>query len=201
MAFPSGRSETSGAIMLAACLILGGLLSYVCDRLNIPTPGLLLRRPSSLQVETVLRQAREDAGASASVSGAADSCEGAVAPGVCGTPKPGGSRPGVRAASPGAVSPRPRRRRLSPIEINNATMEELQQVDGIGPTLAGRIAEFRRANGPFHQMEDLLGVKGIGPSILARIRATAVLGEPAERPQNTFRTSISSQADSSSFQR
>jgi len=56
------------------------------------------------------------------------------------------------------------------IEINSATVEQLQEVPGIGPTLAARIIDFRDEHGPFERVEDLLNVQGIGVRTLERMR-------------------------------
>ena len=59
---------------------------------------------------------------------------------------------------------------IQPVNVNTATVEELIEVEGIGPTLAARIVEYREANGPFQTIEDLDNVKGIGPSLIENIR-------------------------------
>lgn len=48
------------------------------------------------------------------------------------------------------------------ININKATTQELQQIEGIGPSLANKIIEYRNQNGNFRQIEDLKQVPGIG---------------------------------------
>lgn len=56
------------------------------------------------------------------------------------------------------------------VNLNTATLDELQELPGIGPVLAQRIIEYREINGPFQSVDDLLNVKGIGPSLLDKIR-------------------------------
>lgn len=54
----------------------------------------------------------------------------------------------------------------SKVNINEASVEELITLDGIGEAYAKRIIEFRDKNGPFQKPEDLLKIKGIGEKIL-----------------------------------
>ena len=51
------------------------------------------------------------------------------------------------------------------LNLNTATEEELEDLPGIGPVLAGRIVAWREQNGAFTSEEDVLDVDGIGPSI------------------------------------
>ncbi|MBU4318609.1 MAG: helix-hairpin-helix domain-containing protein [Proteobacteria bacterium] len=48
------------------------------------------------------------------------------------------------------------------ININTATVDELVQLDQIGPQYAQRIVDYREKEGPFAAPEDLMKVKGIG---------------------------------------
>lgn len=57
-----------------------------------------------------------------------------------------------------------------PIDLNTATAEQLEVIPGIGPVLAQRIVDYRRANGRFHSVEDLLEVSGIGQKRLENMR-------------------------------
>ncbi|MBV8459782.1 MAG: helix-hairpin-helix domain-containing protein [Candidatus Eremiobacteraeota bacterium] len=55
------------------------------------------------------------------------------------------------------------------LDINTATETELTQLPGVGPGLARRIVEYRTANGPFQTVDDLQNVSGIGPSKFDRM--------------------------------
>lgn len=51
---------------------------------------------------------------------------------------------------------------LAGLDVNNATLEELTAVSGIGPKLARAIIDEREQNGPFWYPEDMMSVSGIG---------------------------------------
>jgi competence protein ComEA len=57
-----------------------------------------------------------------------------------------------------------------PIDLNRAGAAEFQQLPGVGPRLANRIAEYRDARGGFRTADDLRSVPGIGPARLERVR-------------------------------
>jgi competence protein ComEA len=56
------------------------------------------------------------------------------------------------------------------IHLSSATAEQLDGIDGIGPTLAERIVEYRDAHGGFRSVEDVGEVEGIGEKRLATLR-------------------------------
>jgi competence protein ComEA len=56
------------------------------------------------------------------------------------------------------------------VNINTASVEELQLLPGIGATRAEAIVAERKRRGGFKRVEDLLEVKGIGEASLARLR-------------------------------
>ncbi len=58
-----------------------------------------------------------------------------------------------------------------PVNINKGTAEELEMIQGIGPTLAQRIIQYREEHGPFKQPDDLMNVNGIGGAKLQKIKA------------------------------
>jgi competence protein ComEA len=70
------------------------------------------------------------------------------------------------AAAPGAAAEPPG----SQVHLSTATPEQLYEVDGIGPTLAERIVEYRDAHGGFGSIDELARVEGIGEKRLATLR-------------------------------
>jgi len=69
----------------------------------------------------------------------------------------------VKGAGPGAAPG-------AQIHLSTATAEQLDEVDGIGPTLAWRIVEYRDAHGGFRSVAELAQVDGIGEKRLATLR-------------------------------
>lgn len=68
-----------------------------------------------------------------------------------------------------------------PVDINTATLDELQTLKGIGPSLAQRIIDYREEYGPFTSVEDLLNVKGIGEATLNKFRDHVTVLLPPDR--------------------
>lgn len=66
------------------------------------------------------------------------------------------------------------------LSVNEADMDELVELKGIGETIASFIIGEREKNGMFYYPEDLLAVKGIGPSKLAQIREELNFSLPAK---------------------
>ncbi len=66
--------------------------------------------------------------------------------------------------SPGATA------RPGKINLNVATVEQLDTLPGIGPALAQRIVDYRNQNGPFKKIEEVKNVKGIGDSLFDGIK-------------------------------
>ncbi len=58
----------------------------------------------------------------------------------------------------------------APVDLNAATLEQLDGLPGIGPVLAQRILDWRTANGRFSAVDELGEVSGIGEATLADLR-------------------------------
>jgi competence protein ComEA len=61
------------------------------------------------------------------------------------------------------------------ISLNQASESELEQLPGVGPALAGRMIDWRSANGGFKTKEDLLNIAGIGDKLFAQIKDKVTL--------------------------
>ena len=57
-----------------------------------------------------------------------------------------------------------------PLNLNTATLSELDKLPGIGPARAAAILQEREARGPFASVEELSRVPGLGPAAIARLR-------------------------------
>ena len=63
------------------------------------------------------------------------------------------------------------------ININAASVDELTQLQKIGPKTAERIVAYRQAHGPFKTIDDLKNVKGVGDKILELNKERITIGD------------------------
>jgi competence protein ComEA len=61
------------------------------------------------------------------------------------------------------------------ISLNQATSSQLEELPGVGPALAGRMVDWRTANGGFKSKEDLLNITGIGDKLFAAVKDLVTL--------------------------
>jgi competence protein ComEA len=76
----------------------------------------------------------------------------------------------TKTADPAPPTPLPK------VNLNTATIEELDTLDGIGQALAQRIIEYRQLYGPFRTPADIQKVRGIGPGIYQKNRERLTVG-------------------------
>jgi competence protein ComEA len=77
------------------------------------------------------------------------------------------------AQSPPAAKPAP-----AVVNLNTATVEQLDALPGIGPATASRIVEYRQKNGAFKKIEDLMNVRGIGEKNFLKLKPLITVGAP-----------------------
>lgn len=85
-------------------------------------------------------------------------------------PKRGAAPGAAAAASPGSGGAADGANQQGPISLGSATAGQLDQLDGIGPTLAKRIIEYRTEHGGFRSVSQLRQVDGIGEKRFEALR-------------------------------
>ena len=82
----------------------------------------------------------------------------------------GGSSPGTASAASAAMPAEGQ-----PVNLNTATLEQLDTLSGIGPLTAQKILDFREERGGFSSIEELGEIPGIGDKRLATLREEVTL--------------------------
>ena len=67
---------------------------------------------------------------------------------------------------------------VTTININTASMKELDALPGIGAKTAALIVEYREKNGPFKKIEELMNVRGVGEKSFLKLKAQLTVGTP-----------------------
>ena len=83
---------------------------------------------------------------------------------------PGRGAGGVAAATPPAAGSSP----SAPLDLNTATLEQLDGLPGIGPVTAQKIIDYRQEHGAFRSVAELEGVPGIGAGRLAQLKGLVI---------------------------
>lgn len=96
----------------------------------------------------------------------------AIALAICGTillssPAHAQSAPDAPQQSPAAAKPA--------LNLNAATVDQLETLPGIGRKTAERIIEYRTKSGGFKRIEDLMNVKGIGEKSFLKLKPLIIV--------------------------
>jgi competence protein ComEA len=64
----------------------------------------------------------------------------------------------------------------APVNLNTATVAQLDALPGVGTSTAQRIVEYRQKNGSFKKIEELMNVKGIGEKSFLKLKPLITVG-------------------------
>ena len=64
------------------------------------------------------------------------------------------------------------------LNINTASVAELDALPGIGAKTAALIIEYRQKNGPFKKIEELMNVRGVGEKNFLKLRTQITVAAP-----------------------
>jgi competence protein ComEA len=84
----------------------------------------------------------------------------------------------AQAAKPAARSAAARQRATpgAPVNLNAATLAQLQTLPGVGASTAQRIVDYRQKNGAFKKIEELMNVKGVGEKSFLKLKPFVSVG-------------------------
>jgi len=153
-----GLVHTPGLVTLAPGARIADALKAAGGVLDgADTIGLNMARPIADGEQIVVGLAP--------VSGQPRSLGSSVASGSAPVPGPTpGATPGSGPASAKPKAP-------AVVDLNTATVQQLDALPGVGPVTAAAIVAWRQANGKFTSVDQLADVEGIGPARLEKLRA------------------------------
>jgi competence protein ComEA len=68
------------------------------------------------------------------------------------------------------------------VNLNTATVADLQELPGVGAKVAARIVEYRQKQGPFKRIEELMNIQGIGEKSFLKLRPQITVGGKTAAP-------------------
>ena len=76
----------------------------------------------------------------------------------------------------GGSSAKARATAANPVNLNSASISQLQTLPGVGASTAQRILDYRQKNGGFKKIEELMNVKGVGEKSFLKLKPMVVVG-------------------------
>lgn len=150
------RQEATAILTLALLLLIGLVARYVQQQpapLPETTRAAYARADSLLAAGAAPAPAEEEAEAAATIEAPRE------------------------AAAPTAAPVREGR-----FDLNTATAAQLETLPRIGPVLAQRVLDYRRAHGPFRSVDELQNVRGIGEKTVAGVAPHVFVAAPEGMP-------------------
>jgi competence ComEA-like helix-hairpin-helix protein len=86
-------------------------------------------------------------------------------------------------------APLARGEEIPKIDLNKATLSQLNGLPGIGPVIAERILELREKSGPFKRIEDLMNIRGIGEKKFLKLKDLITIKPPKQESEVSIQQS------------
>lgn len=136
------KNRQSAILVLITCLAVSFTLGFLAGRVSAPGDTIITRAPEPTSPPAISTEAPAPERLTVLTTVPPETAEETTLP---------------AAADPALIN------------VNTATLSQLDTLPGIGPVLAQRIIDYREAHGPFTSPAQLLLVEGIGEKRLAEI--------------------------------